>query len=157
MGEDFKVTESVQLEPKIKIVNVEEEEFKLNDEELVDTIKMRNGIEETKGREMKIVKRLMKGRKQERNRRGTGKRSIILEVDEVTDEKLPQKSKLTVGWKNCPVYNHISVKRCFKCWGYYHLAKNGTREKTCYRCAGKHNAREYTMNKSKCVNCTFQN
>lgn len=157
MGEDFKVTESTQLKPKVKIVNVEEDELKLTDEELVDTIKTQNGIGETEEREMKIVKRLTKGREHERNRRGTVEGSIILEVDEATHEELLAKGKLSVGWRKCPVYNHVNVKRCFKCWGYYHIAKNCNREETCYKCAGKHNARECTVNKSKCVNCTFKN
>lgn len=157
MGEDFKVTESTQLKPKIKIVSVEDEELKLTDEELIETIKTQNGIGETEGREMKIVKRLTRGGESERNRRGTVEGSIILEVDEVTHEELLSKGKLSVGWRKCPVYNHINVKRCFKCWGYYHIAKNCTREETCYKCAGNHNARECTVNKSKCVNCTFKN
>ncbi|XP_024947096.1 uncharacterized protein LOC112495307, partial [Cephus cinctus] len=91
MGEGFKVTESTQMKPKIKIVNIEEEELNLTDEELVDTIKTQNGIEETEGREWKIVKRLTKGRQQERNRRGPIEGSIILEVDEATHEELLSK------------------------------------------------------------------
>ncbi|XP_024942642.1 uncharacterized protein LOC112494620 [Cephus cinctus] len=97
MGEGFKVTESTQMKSKIKIVNIEEEELNLTDEELVDTIKTQNGIEETEGREWKIVKRLTKGRQQERNRRGPIEGSIILEVDEATHEELLSKRKLSVG------------------------------------------------------------
>ncbi|EFN73167.1 hypothetical protein EAG_04004, partial [Camponotus floridanus] len=34
------------------------------------------------------------------------------------------KGKLSVGWNKHPVFNHVSVKRCFKCWDYFHIAKN---------------------------------
>lgn len=157
MGENFKVTESTQSKPKLKIVNVEEEELQLPDDELVDTIKKQNGLEETEGRDMKIVKRLIKGNEQERDRRGTSQGSVIVEVDEITHEELLNKGKLSVGWRKCPVYNHVNVKRCYNCWGYYHIAKNCNREESCYKCAGNHNARECTARKSKCVNCIFKN
>lgn len=157
MGENFKVTESAEVHPKIKIVNVEEEELKLEDNELVCTIKKQNGIEEIEGRQMKIVKRIIKAANQEKRKRGTEEGSIILEVDEETHKELLNKGKLSVGWKKCPVYNHVNVKRCFKCWGYYHIAKNCTRKETCHKCAGNHKENECTVEKKKCVNCMFKN
>jgi len=48
------------------------------------------------------------------------------------------------------------VKRYFKCWGYYHIAKNCTREETCHKCAESHNSRDCTATKKKCVNCMFK-
>jgi len=59
--------------------------------------------------------------------------SIILEVDEKTHELMLRKEKLNIGWKKCMVFNHYSVKRCFKCWGY-HLVKNCARQETCQVC-----------------------
>lgn len=157
MGENFKVTESTQSKPKIKVVNIEEEELKLADDDLVGIIKTQNGMEASEGREMKIVKRLVKGNDQERNKRGRGEGSIIVEVDERTHDELLSRGKLSVGWKKCPVYNHVSVKRCYKCWGYYHIAKNCSREETCYKCAGNHNAKDCLSLANKCINCMFKN
>jgi len=54
------------------------------------------------------------------------------------------------------VFNHISVKRCFKCWGYFHIAKNFTQDETCYKCAEKHKAFECRDTKKRCVNCMFK-
>lgn len=70
-----------------------------------------------------------------------------------THELLLGKGKVNIGWKRCPVFNHISVKRCFKCWGYHHMAKNCMRNITCYKCAGNHKSNECTSDKKKCVNC----
>jgi len=44
----------------------------------------------------------------ERRRNEEG--SIIME-DEETHELILKKAKLNVGWKKCPVFNHINVKR----------------------------------------------
>jgi len=36
--------------------------------------------------------------------------------------------KVNVGWKKCSIFEHFNVKRCFKCWDYYHIAKYCTKE-----------------------------
>jgi len=76
-----------------------------------------------------------------------------MEVDEETHKLILKKAKFNVGRKNCPVFNHINVKRCFKCWGYYHIAKNCAQEETCHKYAGIHNSHDCTEIKKKCVNC----
>lgn len=157
MGENFNVTESSQIKPKLKIVNVEEDELQLEDEELVSVIKRQNGMEEIEGREMRIVKKIIKEVDQERIRRGWEEGFVIIEVDEETHQELLNKGKLNVGWRRCPVYNHINVRRCFKCWGYYHIAKNCIRNETCHKCSGAHKASDCTVNEVKCVNCKFKN
>ncbi|EFN77122.1 hypothetical protein EAI_00006, partial [Harpegnathos saltator] len=50
--------------------------------------------------------------------------SIIIETDEQTHEDMLRRKKMNLGWRKCLVFNYVSVKRCFKCWGYYHMAKN---------------------------------
>lgn len=157
MGENFNVMESARIKPKIKIVNTGGEELEMEDDALVDTIKIQNGLEEKEGRELKIVKKITKGRDQSHSRGGQIDGSVILEVDEKTNEDVISRGKLNVGWRKCPVYSHVNVKRCFRCWGYYHIAKNCTREEACTKCAGKHNTRECTSTQSKCINCVYIN
>jgi len=100
---------------------------------------------------MRIVKRMVKQKIINQKEEG----SIIMEVEK-THELILRKAKLNVRWKKCPVFNHINVKRCFKCWGYYHIAKNCTREETCHKCARIHNSCDCTATKKKRVNCTFK-
>lgn len=45
LGDDFEITETKNIKPKIKIINVGEEEMKLNDKNLVDRIKKQNKID----------------------------------------------------------------------------------------------------------------
>jgi hypothetical protein len=152
LGENYKVTES-KSKPKIKIININLEEMNLEDNELINTIKKQNKIDTVN---MRIVKRMVKAKNKEQ-RRGNEEGSIIMEVDEETHEMILQKAKLNVGWKKCPAFNHISVKRCFKCWGYFHIAENCKREETCCKCAGNHSSRVCTATEKKCVNCMFKN
>lgn len=160
LGENFMVTESLQVKPKIKIVNIDEDEIKLDDNDLIDVIKRQNKIPVNKEFQMRIVKKIIKEKRNYRNqsgRRGREEGVVIMETDEKTHELILNKRKINVGWKKCSVFNHINIKRCFKCWGYYHIAKNCTREETCHKCAGKHKADECKVSKKRCVNCMFKN
>lgn len=133
LGDDFKIEEPEKRKPKIKIINVNEEEINLKDENLIDTIVKQNEIN---GKEedfyITVVKKIVKEKKDDiaRTREG-GRReegSLILEVDETTHERMIRKEKLNIGWRKCLVFDYFNVKRCFKCWGYYHIAKNCTRQ-----------------------------
>jgi len=75
------------------------------------------------------VKRLNSGRRKgnmNARRENREEDSIILEVDEKTHKLMLKREKLNIGRKKCMIFNHYSVKRRFKCWGYYHLVKNCT-------------------------------
>jgi len=116
LSENFKVTEQRGSKPKLKVVNVGEEELKLNDVILIDTIKKQNKIDEELY--IKIVKRVIKGRSDNDTRAGDGRKedgSLILEVEEMTHELLLSREKINIGWRKCLVFDHYSVKRCFKC------------------------------------------
>lgn len=158
LGDDFKVTESPRMKPKIKIINIDEEELKLEDEKLIHTVVKQNGIDAVNDEfSMRIMKRLVRGKSNKQSIRREGEGSVILEVDEVTHQFMLRKGKLNIGWRKCPIFNHISVKRCYKCWGFYHIAKNCTRDETCHKCAGNHKATDCNARKEKCVNCMFKN
>lgn len=150
MGEEVKVSEPQKRKPKIKIINVDGDEMKMEDEELIDTIKKQNRIGEESC--IHLVKKILRGKNKD-----TEQGSVIIEVDESTHISLINRGKINLGWRKCPLFNYISVRRCFKCWGYYHIAKNCTRQETCYKCAGNHKANECTTAKKRCVNCTYKN
>lgn len=155
LGEMYNVTESVGKKPKLKIINISQEIMEMEDEEVVQTIRKQNNIE---GAHIDVVKRILK---KNRDTRQHGNRmnengAIIVKADEQTHDLLLKREKLNIGWRKCPVFNHISVRRCFKCWGFYHIAKNCTREEACHKCAGKHKSSECKEKMNKCVNCMFK-
>ncbi|KZC11746.1 hypothetical protein WN55_03583 [Dufourea novaeangliae] len=133
----------------------------LKDENLIDTILKQNEIN---GREegvyIKVVKKINKENKED-NPQTRGKRrqggSLILEVDKRTHERMIRQEKINIGWRKCLVFDYYNVKRCFKCWGYYHIAKYCTRQDTCYKCAGNHKANDCTATKKRCINCMYKN
>lgn len=153
LGENYNVTESQQKKPKIKIINISEEEMELGDDELIDTIKKQNSMD---GSRISVIKKFSKRKNMDLSQPRSKVGSLIIEVDEVTHDLMLKKEKLNIGWRKCPVFNHVSIKRCFKCWGFYHIAKNCTRDETCHKCAGKHKASECREKENKCINCMFK-
>jgi len=90
-------------------------------------VKKQNNIDGKEESYIRVVKRFSsrrRGRNMKARRENREEGSIILEVDKKTHELMFRREKLNIGWKKCMIFNHYSVKRCFKCWGYYHLAKN---------------------------------
>lgn len=138
LGEDFDIVEPIKKKPKLKIINISEEIMKLNDEDIIESIKKQNEIEgKVGGSYIKIVKKIIKGKKEDkiqtRGRRRREDGSLIIEVDKWTHKQIKRREKLNIGWRKCTVFEYHNVKRCFKCWGYYHIAKNCTRRDTCYK------------------------
>lgn len=101
LGDDFEITKTKKIKPKIKIINVGEEEMKLNDKNLVHTIKKQNKIDGKKeGFYIRVEKRIIReGREGDtRTRRGNNEEdSLILQVDEVTHELMRIKRKINIG------------------------------------------------------------
>lgn len=54
---------------------------------------------------------------------------IIAEVNAQIREKLQEIGKLIIGWKICKMQDFIGILRCFKCYKYYHIAKDCTKKK----------------------------
>jgi hypothetical protein len=121
----------------------------LKDETLIDTIKKQNTIDaRNEDLCIKIIKRMAKDR---------SGGSLILEVDIRTHELMLEKERINIGWNKCRVFDHYSIKRCFKCWGFYHIAKDCKRQETCSKCAANHKASECKAIKMRCVSCMHKN
>lgn len=108
LGKDFEIMEPKKIKPKLKIINVDEEEMKLKDEDLIDTIKKQNNIDGKGGFYIRVVKRISNERRggTTRTRRESKESSLILEVDEVTHELILKRGKINIGWRKCMVFNH---------------------------------------------------
>ncbi|CAD6229613.1 GSCOCG00012116001-RA-CDS, partial [Cotesia congregata] len=57
------------------------------------------------------------------------------------------------GWNKYKAYNYVNVIRCYKCWGFDHIANKCVKEQTCRLCAGNHHETSCECNLKKCVNC----
>lgn len=94
--------EPKKRKPKIKIVNISEEEMNLKDENLIDTILKQNEINRKEERfYIKVVKKIVKEKKDDSVRIKGGARrekgSLILEVDKTTHERMIRREKINIG------------------------------------------------------------
>lgn len=160
LSEDFEIVEPRRVKPKLKIINVGEEEMKLEEGKIIATIRRQNAIDEEENNlYMRVVKKICSWDKEENRRtiRGDREGILIVEVDERLHERMLKREKINVGWKKCRVFDHCNVKRCFKCWGYFHIAANCTRQEVCHTCAGNHKSNECKSSTKKCINCIYKN
>lgn len=91
LGENYNVTELLQMKPKIKIIDISEKEMELNNDKLIHTVKKENSMD---GSHIRIVKRVLrkknKDNSQSRSKEKEGG-SVIIEVDEVTHNLMLKK------------------------------------------------------------------
>lgn len=128
----------------MEVVGIEEQ-IRKEDEAFIEKISIQNEISTEKNKsKIRIVKKI-----NVRNQATT----MILEVDQYTHKFLVEKQRMRIGWKNCHVYDYVSVVRCYKCWGYSHFAKKCKNETTCKRCAENHEYIECQNSLKKCINC----
>ncbi|XP_020297978.1 uveal autoantigen with coiled-coil domains and ankyrin repeats protein-like [Pseudomyrmex gracilis] len=154
LGDSYNVTQPISSKPKMKIANIGKDEFEMEGNELMESIRKQNGLDTgNEGFHMRILKRIRKMSERGATRTPKDEGSIIVEVDINTQDAIMKEKRLNIGWRKCPVYEHFSVKRCFKCWGFYHIAKNCTKTVTCHGCAGNHTSNECVERTKKCVNC----
>lgn len=77
-----------------------------------------------------------------------------LEVDAVTFAKLMANKKVFIGWDSCWVNEDLNIRRCFKCWGFNHVAsKCPESSNKCPKCCGDHHQNVCTSSVLKCAVC----
>ncbi|XP_023312125.1 uncharacterized protein LOC111692378 [Anoplophora glabripennis] len=145
MSGDYDIRKPNLKYPRIKIIGVNEEDDD-TDDNLLNAIKDQNltehGSEE--GFHLKIIKRIKKA-----NREIT----LILEADSKTHNILLNKGKIFIGWSRGKAYDYVHVVRCFKCFGFNHMAKDCKNNNICYKCSLEHTG-ECKARYNKCINCS---
>lgn len=150
IGDQFKVQAPKVQKKFVKILYIDNEEATLTDEQLVDDIISQNKLIECCEKiEMKIVKRIKNDKKHDF--------SVIVEVNSELQKILLSMEKVSLGWKQCKVIEHINLIRCFKCCGFNHYANECKREKTCGKCGGTHDSKDCQLTSLKCTNCAHKN
>jgi hypothetical protein len=130
--------------PKVKIFGINQ---KYSDEKVIELVKKQNELGENV--QIKIVKNdLVKNKSYY---------VVIMEVDGATFNKLMQIKKINVGWDRCPIYEEITVDRCYKCEGFFHKASKCKNKIACPVCAGEHELKDCTTRHKCCINCKSAN
>jgi len=150
IGNQFKVQAPKAQKKYVKIIYIDNDEATLTDEQLVNDIIQQNDLIDCCEKiEMKIVKRNFNDKKKDFN--------VIVEVNSELQKILLHMEKVSLGWKQCKVIEHVNLIRCFKCCGFNHYARECKREITCGRCGDVHSSKECQSTNLKCMNCALNN
>ncbi|KAG5881243.1 hypothetical protein JTB14_032980 [Gonioctena quinquepunctata] len=88
-----------------------------------------------------------------------GKKGNIIFAESLADNfnKLTQAKRVYIGWESYPVFEDLSVPRCYKCQGFYHKQQECRRKLTCPQCAEEHEERDCPKQRKCCANCLNAN
>lgn len=83
---------------------------------------------------------------------------IIVEMKSDIYKKVLDQGKLKLPWRECRVFEHLHLKRCYKCCGFNHKSDECKNNQTCSKCAGiNHKFSECKKNNQCCINCKTAN
>lgn len=71
--------------------------------------------------------------------------------------KFMAEEKVFLDWERCSVYEDISIRRCFKCQGYYHKQDSCTEKIACEYCSEDHKLADCQKAHKTCINCVRTN
>lgn len=135
----FSVSEMNKRNPRIKVVNADRDTNKLN---VPSDLIHRNGLG-CNEIDIKVVKILER----------KSHVDIILEVLPETRAQVMSAGHVYIGWRKCPVVDHVNIIRCFKCWRFNHFSKDCQNSVTCKKCASNHMLSDCKSESEKCINC----
>lgn len=148
LGKDYVITTGKMLNPKIKIVNVKEEQLK-DVKDFVINVANQNLPDDLKDG-IQFVRKF----KTQKNINETC--NVILELSTEQYNFLRNKrDHLYIGWNSYRYFEFISVLRCFKCWKFGHQADKCSGDNTCPMCNKNHKKDECKSNSYECTNCKY--
>lgn len=117
VGADFSVVLPKTGQLKIKIVNIDSCSMEKSEDELIKNIVKQNGLMSISG--ASEIKTISKWKVEKYNNM-----AMVIEANKQIYENILMKGFLNIGWNRCKVYEYVRVIRCFKCWGFFHIAKH---------------------------------
>lgn len=146
LGNDYEITLPKLKSPRVRINNIAPE---IPKEQIVDELKKHN--EQIANFELKLITVIP------RKVRSTETNEAVLEVNSDTFNRLIEISILNLPWRECRVTEHLHVKRCYKCCGFFHKSTECKENQKCSRCAGPHKFSDCKSKSICCVNCKISN
>lgn len=83
--------------------------------------------------------------------------NLILEIDGDSFNKVIQDGKVNIYWNQYNVGQHISVIRCYNCFGFNHMKETCTNSRACANCGNDHDTNECDSEIKCCTNCSHAN
>lgn len=89
--------------------------------------------------------------------RGHSYNDIVIEIDCDSYVQLMKMKKLELPWRECRIFDHLHVIRCYKCCGFSHKSSQCTKTQVCSKCSGEHKFADCTAKQNCCINCKSSN
>lgn len=92
-----------------------------------------------------------------RKRKNHSYNDVVVEMKCDKYKDVLEVGKLRLPWRECPVFEHLHLKRCYKCCGFSHKSNECKQAQICSRCAGPHKFSDCQNDTVCCVNCKQSN
>lgn len=146
LGTNYDVILPKVNHPRVRVSNIASD---IPNESIVAELKEHN--EHIKDIEMKLITVIP------RKVRSTESNDAIFEVSSKSFNELMEISVLNLPWRECQVSEHLDVKRCYKCCGFFHKSTECKLNQKCSNCSGPHKHSECKSKKKCCPNCKHIN
>lgn len=147
MGENYEVRVANPIEMVVTITDIS---FKYTEEEIILKLMKQNPIMSENPIKLINMYETIRNNKTIYN--------IQIKVNGETYENILKQQRVNIGWERCRVFDGTSVRRCYKCKGYNHMAHECKNEETCSKCHGNHKTSECNNEQMiKCINCVRVN
>lgn len=148
LGDGYEVILPKIKNPRLRVTNIAPD---IKKESIIDELKKHNdGIKDIEMKFVTVINRKATSRKTESN-------EIVVEVNGAAHQKLLEMGILHLPWRECRVLEHVYLKRCYKCLGFSHIAKDCTGDQKCSKCGGNHKFSDCKSKSLCCANCRSQN
>lgn len=127
LGSNYEVIVPKIKQPRIRITNISTD---IPNDSIIDELKKNN--DPIKDMEMRLFTVIP------RKSRSITTNEAVVEVSCVSFNKLMELSALSLPWRECKIFEHLHVKRCYKCCGFFHKSTECKQCQKCSRCAGPH-------------------
>lgn len=132
--------------PRLRVSNIDAD---IPNDKIIDVLKSNNkNITDIDMRLITVINR---------NIRGNVFNEAVIELDCNSYKKMLKIGLLNLPWRECRIYQHLYLKRCFKCCGYSHKSFECKFDQKCSLCAGTHKFSECKTKTMCCINCKMAN
>lgn len=145
-GDEYEIILPKMKKPRLRITNIDDE---LPTDSIVNELKRHNQI--MRDMNIDVITTIKK------SKRGFTSIEIVIETDMQNHKKLLEIGAVHLPWRECKVFEHLHLKRCYKCCGFSHISSECKHDQKCSRCAGAHKYTDCNNNRFECVNCKSAN
>lgn len=145
-GDSYEVLLPKIKSPRLRISNIDPE---LENDDILGELKNHNLP--LNNMDMKLVAVIP------RKYRDNEYNDIVVEVSSAAYKQLMEMGKLRLPWRECRIFEHLHLIRCYKCCGFFHKSTDCKNSQKCGTCSGPHKSANCNSKSKCCANCKESN